>query len=323
MAIDISVVIATYKRPDLLLACLQTLLNQTFPWDRFEVVVVTDGTDEATVQKVAQQPIQMLNLRLLSLPKKGGPAAARNLGWRSAKGEIILFTDDDCLASPYWLADYWHAYASNAQPNIAFTGKVKVPVSRPPTDYEKNVALLEKASFITANCACTKSALQLVNGFDEDFQMAWREDSQLEFDLRSHQVPIIALPNAIVTHPVRKAGWGVSLREQKKSMYNVLLFKKHPQLYRSEINCKPPWFYYAIVFSPLLALALLPFAPMFALACLFVCLGLIAGFCFKRLRNTSKSLSHISEMAVTSVLIPFLSVYWTCYGTIKFKSLYR
>src|SRR5207302_7535432 len=54
-------------------------------------------------------------------------------------------------------------------------------------------------------------------------------------------------PGAVVMHPLRPARWGVSLSQQRKSMFNALLYKKHPVLYREKIQAAPPWHYYAIV----------------------------------------------------------------------------
>ena len=53
-------------------------------------------------------------------------------------------------------------------------------------------------------------------------------------------------PQAVVVHPVRPAAWGVSLGQQRKSMFNALLYQKHPQLYRCRIQPGPPWHYYRI-----------------------------------------------------------------------------
>src|SRR5690606_228568 len=103
-----------------------------------------------------------------------------------------------------------------------------------------------KADFVTANCACTRAALERVHGFDEAFTMAWREDSDLEFRFINQRVPIRFVQQAVVTHPVRKASWGVSLKEQKKSMFNALLYKKYPSLYREKIMKRPLWNYYAM-----------------------------------------------------------------------------
>ena len=81
-------------------------------------------------------------------------------------------------------------------------------------------------------------------GFDERFSAAWREDSDLHFRLLHQGGRIVWAPAALVVHPW-PARWGVSLKQQRKSQFNALLYKKHPRLYRQRIRPWPPWEYYA------------------------------------------------------------------------------
>lgn len=321
MPIKISVVIPTFRRPQLLTKCLQALCLQSFDTTAYEVIVVSDGPDEVTQKEVANFVLTGISIRFLHLPQKKGPAAARNMGWQNANGILIAFTDDDTLPDKDWLTNIWKAYDGAAA--IAFTGRVKVPVSLPPTDYEKNIAGLETADFVTANCICTKKALEKVGGFDERFSMAWREDSDLEFKLMLHHIPIVRRIEAWVVHPVRQAPWGISIKEQKKSMFNALLYKKYPQLYRSKIQRHPRWEYYIMVISVLLLVIgfLVKWKWLSAIA--FLCwLFLSLKFTRQRLSATSKSTGHILEMTVTSIVIPFASVYWRLYGAWKYRVLF-
>src|SRR4051812_38493356 len=251
MSIELSVIIATYKRPALLSRCLEALMNQSVDYDRYEIIVVSDGPDKQTQesittvkQKYPAGPV----IHYFALDSKRGPAAARNFGWQKAKGKLILFTDDDCIPLFYWLQLYKNACLKSRKEEVAFAGKVKVPLPANPTDFEKNTALLEHGDFVTANCACTKKALEKIGGLDEDFTMAWREDSALQFDLLENGIPIIRVNEAIAVHPVRTAPWGISIKEQKKSMFNPLLYKKHPILYKQKIRNWPSLHYHGIIF---------------------------------------------------------------------------
>jgi glycosyltransferase involved in cell wall biosynthesis len=318
----ISVVIPTYCRPLLLMECLKSLAKQQFNRDDFEVIVVSDGPDHLTKQLVVSwKHTGLLDIVYVPLATKRGPAAARNMGWKLSTGTLVAFTDDDCLPDPLWLQTIWEAYQEEEL--IAYSGRIIVPVPEKPTDYEWNIAQLEKARFVTANCVCTRMALESIKGFDERFELAWREDSDLEFRLLQQQIPIISLHDAIVVHPVREASWGVSLREQRKAMFNALLYKKFPQLYRNYIKQHPIWSYYAmIVCCVVLVIALLADAGTVALTAFVIWLLLLAGFIWKRLVHTSHAWPHVVEMVITSVLIPFLSVYWNLYGAIRYRVLY-
>lgn len=318
----LSVVIPTYNRPELLMRCLHSLVEQYFDKDEYEIIVVSDGPDELAKNIVSvwaeTYPVKM---HYHALPQKKGPAAARNAGWRMANAELIAFTDDDCMPDSYWLESIWEAWQLETE--IAYTGRIIVPVSSRPTDFERNTAQLEKAEFVTANCVCTKAALARIDGFDERFEAAWREDSDLEFRLMLAQIPIEHLSHAIVIHPVRKAPWGVSIKEQRKNVFNALLYKKFPRLYRQKIQQRPAWNYYGMIAAIILALILFAqdeqVAAFIALAVWF---SLLFAFIRKRLAYTTHSWSHIWEMIMTSVAIPFVATYWSLYGAWRYKVWY-
>ncbi|MCF2488608.1 glycosyltransferase family 2 protein [Dyadobacter sp. CY347] len=322
MADPVSVVIPTYRRPTLLRKCLEAIALQKCRGFSFGVIVVSDGPDPATsllVERIrAEYP--HLQISFFPLEQKSGPAAARNFGWKSSISPLIAFTDDDCIPAPDWLEGFWQCYQNQNEQVVAFTGRVEVPVPERPTDYQKNVSHLSTAEFITANCACTRAALEQVNGFDESFPAAWREDSDLQFKFLKNKIPIIRVQEAPVCHPVREAGWGSSIRDQQKSMFNALLFKKHPDLYRARIASGPVWNYYTIILATIVVLlGVLLEAKWVLVIGLAVWLISVTRFILKRLKGTDVSWSHRLEMIITSLLIPYLSVYWTLRGALRYK----
>lgn len=321
MSVDVSIVIPTYRRPALLKRCLATLTIQDFPRQQYEIIVVSDGPDEVTgqlVERMNNDCRQRPEIIFDFLPKRKGPAAVRNRGWHIARGELIAFTDDDCIPNIFWISALWDSY--HRQGMVALRGRVIVPKPTHPTDYEQNVSHLETASFVTANCSCTRQALKKVHGFDERFSVAWREDSDLEFKLLRHHIPVRYVKEASIIHPVRNTCWGISLKEQRKSMYNALLYKKHPALYRKSIQRHPPWIYYGIIFSFLwFWTGLLMGTFWFTVPAFLSWLVLQNRFILKRLSGNSKRIDHVAEMIVTSLFIPFLSVFWRIYGGVKFN----
>jgi glycosyltransferase involved in cell wall biosynthesis len=317
----ISVVIPTYRRPELLGRCLRAVLHQTLDPEAFEVIVVDDGHDDetqATVQAM-QPPRGMPVLRYLRPEHGRGPAVARNAGGRAARGALVAFTDDDTIAHPRWLEEGELAVAHR----VAVCGRVVVPpMQEPPTDHELMTRGLEGAEFVTANAFVWRDALVRVGGFDERFKRAWREDSDLQFRLAQLGV-VTRVDVATVLHPVRREPWGVCLRQQRNTYFDALLYKKHPRLYRERIRRVPPWDYYAIVL-------LLPGAPVLdwlghgriALACVAVAVLLVLRLAARRLSRTSRAASHVAEMVITSALIPFLSVYWRLRGALQFRVVF-
>jgi len=312
-----TVVVPTYRRPDLLDRCLAALTAQTFDASDFEVVVVDDAASEATqVQVEAWTRRSAFPIRYIATGSTQGPAAARNLGWRAARGRILAFTDDDCVPDPRWLAEGIAVIGAGAE---AASGCVVVPLSERPTDYERDAAGLEGAEFVTANCFVRREALEAVGGFDERYTAAWREDSDLQFTLLERGCRIERAGHARVLHPVRPAPWGVSLRQQRKSQFNALLYKKFPERYRRQIRASPPWNYYAINGATLMAAVGEPPVQVLAVALWGM---LTAHFCTRRLRGNSIAPGHVVEMVVTSALIPPLSVFWRLYGALRFRVLF-
>lgn len=323
MSLKISVIIPTFRRPVLLKKCLDSMTRQTFSSEDFEVIVVSDGPDSITESAVNDFIRNGAgNFRFLSLREKKGPAAARNTGWKNAEGQLIAFTDDDCIADSAWLENLWKRVPGTNQ-LVACSGRIIVPLQAGPTDYQLNTRRLEDSEFVTANCACTKSALLVTGGFDEQFGMAWREDSDLHFRFLEFSIPVIPVKDAVILHPARETSWGASLREQKKSMYNALLYKKYPRLYRQKIQKHAPWHYYLIVVSfSLAATGFLINEKNLMLPSLVCWLTLTVLFMLRRIAPAKKSPGHIFEMILTSLFIPFLSVFWRCYGGIKFRTVF-
>ena len=280
----VSVVVPTCGRPQLLARCLAALEKQTLPRRDFEVIVVDDGAARA------------------------GPAAARNLGWRQASAPLIAFTDDDTEPEPRWLEEGLKPFAAGAD---AVAGRVVMPLAGTPTDYERDAQGLERSEFVTANCLVRRDVLERLGGFDESFRLPWREDSDLHFRLLEGGFRIERAAGAVVVHPVRPASWGVSLRQQKKVMFDALLYRKHRRLYRERIRATPRWDYYAMTGSLLLS----PFVP----ALLVPWALLTLKFFLERARGTSRAPRHLLEMLVTSIAIPPLAVFWRLVGAVRFR----
>lgn len=319
MNVEISVIVPTYRRPQLLKRCLDALLTQHIDVP-YEVIVVVDGPSEDVDLTCHISSPRLDDVHIVTVGRNCGPATARNFGFAQAKGNLIVFTDDDCIPHDNFLFAYWNTYLNTKSRFVAFTGNVFVPLTGDPTDYEMNIKQLETAEFVTANCAMTRDTFMLVDGFDETYTMAWREDSDLQFKLLEQNVPIVRAPDAIVKHPVRKAKWNVSLKSERKNMFNALLYKKFPTYYSSKINCKPPRSYYVMTTLLPIGLGMLLISRPVGSVLLAIWAAFVIAFTLSRLRRSSRQPSHVVAMAVTSIAIPFLSVYWNIYGNIKFRS---
>lgn len=319
---DISVVVPTWRRPDLLERCLDALTCQTLAPQRYEIVVCDDGPDEATREVArrfaAAHDARGLRIDYLPIRASQGPAAARNAGWRHARAPVIAFTDDDTIPDTHWLERGLTALDDDV---AAVAGTIVVPLPPEPTDYEADASGLERAEFATANAFVRRASLVAVGGFDERFTAAWREDSDLQFALLMSGAPIARATDAIVVHPVRPARWGVSLSQQKKSRFEALLYRKYRDLYKRRIARRPPIDYYATAAAAFVVLgSVLARAPWIACGAALIWLALTARFFALRMQGRSRDWRHIAEMAATSMLIPFLSIYWRLRGALSYRT---
>ncbi len=320
----ISVVIPTCGRPLLLRRCLQALCAQTLAADAFEIIVVDDGRSAATRAVVDDMNAALAgsgHRRIACIEPAGtrGPAAARNRGWRAARGALIAFTDDDTVPAPTWLAEGERAMQADAQA-AAVSGAVRVPLHGPPTDHALNTRRLEQAEFVTANCFVRRNALEQVGGFDERFTRAWREDSDLQFTLAAHGLRVIRSPHAVVAHPVREVGFGHALRSHANLFFDALLYKKHPRAYRERVQRHPPWRYYATVLAFIaMAVAAVLGEQGAAVAAGAAWLGLTLALAWRRLRGTSPHWRDRLEVLLTSFGIPFVALYWRLAGAVRWR----
>ena len=323
----ISVVVPTYKRSGYLERCLRALLAQDFPAVDFEILIVDDASSEQIKQQVedwsARMAVEGYTIRYLSTSKTAhGPAAARNIGWRAAQSEIVAFTDDDCIPEQRWLNSALAVFESEKD-LTALSGRIVIPMSTRVTDYEYNAYQLTRSEFVTANCFYRRATLLQTGGFDERFTAAWREDTDLYFSLLEHDLRTTTVFDTVVMHPVRPARWGISLFQQRKSMFNALLYKKHPVLYRQKVQARPPWHYYSILGALLVAIAAGIFGLwLLSLIALTAWLYMTLRFSFQRLRKTIRTPAHVTEMLITSALIPPLCIFWRVYGMLRFRVLF-
>jgi glycosyltransferase involved in cell wall biosynthesis len=153
-----------------------------------EILIVCDkGTSIYLPEKCSRYPMEVKVL----CSSGNGPATARNVGWQSARGKWILFTDSDCIPASGWVDGY--IQASNG--SIGYAGTVfsygQDLFSR---YYESQSILMPSFShqpsakipdyIITANSLVWKKALEKIGGFNEMIKIAAGEDVDLGFRLR-------------------------------------------------------------------------------------------------------------------------------------------
>ena len=314
---ETTVVVPTVGRPslhDLLGRLVDTA--DPFPWP---VLVVDDrpGGDEAL--DVAVPGLEVTVLR----SGGGGPARARNVGWRHARTPWVSFLDDDVLPTATWAEQLAKDLTAATGEVAGVAGRVVVPLpdDRRPTDWERSTAGLETARWITADLTYRRSALAAVGGFDERFPRAFREDADLGLRV-TRTAGSIVTGSREVLHPPRAAGFWASVHQQRGNADDRLMRSLHG----------PDW--HALVGAPrgrrsrhlviaasgaLAAGALLAGRRRTALgAAALWCAG-TTELAVARILPGPRTPAEVVKMAVTSAVIPFAATWHSLRGALRHR----
>lgn len=243
--VKISVIISTYNRKNLLKKCLRTLFAQTYPEEKFETIVVDDGSTDTTASFIKTLQKQNPNLRYLRQPH-GGVIRARNLGIKNARGEIVVFSDDDCLPKKNWLEQIEKAFKKNLLAlgvegkTLTFPAKV--------TPFTAQIVNTKGGGYQTCNIAYKKRILERVGGFDEMFLFPHCED--LDLALRVAKLgPICFAPKAVVIHPPRPTTFKQAFDRLQYLIPEFYFFLKHPDYFQEKYGQKNVFFQIVFVNS--------------------------------------------------------------------------
>ncbi len=203
----LSVVLPTYRAPELLAAALRSLAAQDVAPGMAEIIVVDDGSpgfDPFPLPELAAP----LPMRSIHFERNRGRAAARNAGIESARGEVVVFLDGDMTVRPGFLSA--HDAFHRQSPGCAAVGEIRWGPEIPDTALtryfaSRGVARFEPGPvpfkcFVTGNSSVPLSILHALGGFDEGLSAYGGEDLELGYRLHLHGVPVYSLPGARTLH---------------------------------------------------------------------------------------------------------------------------
>ncbi|MCX8189861.1 MAG: glycosyltransferase [Candidatus Diapherotrites archaeon] len=306
---EISVVIPTHKRPDKLSIALGSLLQQTYPKEKYEVLVISDTKDNtfgSISKKFRKHKVKFYKIKNKCCDVK------RNYGIKKAKGKIIAFTDDDCIPDKDWLEEIDKIFKKNED----IAGVEGLIYSNFNHLYEQAPENLTGGRYISANYAFKKFALEAVGGFDERY-CYFAEDTDLAFKIISKGYKIVFSPTVRVFHPAKLVNPINFLKNQHITRNTLLLYKKFPKLYHEHFGYSIfrelaygciAW---GIFFSYLLGIKMFPFL-IIALSLSVTGIIYLASKARKR-KYTIKELAAYSFFLYLWYLINFFVFiyYWT------------
>jgi glycosyltransferase involved in cell wall biosynthesis len=228
---DVSVVIPTRDRASRLAAALDALRSQTLAPERFEAIVVDDGSRDSTPAVLERAAAKTLRLRVVRTGGSG-PAVARNAGWRAASAPLVAFTDDDCEPTPDWLDATVRLAATN--PGAIVQGPTE-PIPRERELLRRPFTRTRRIDgpspwFATCNIAYPRELLEQLGGFDERFPEALGEDTDLGWRALEAGARLEFTEAARVYHAVDDLGPAGYMRHALRGADAVYAFRRHPGL---------------------------------------------------------------------------------------------
>lgn len=228
--IKASVVVPAYNSEKTIARCIDALLRQTCPVDTYEVIVIDDGSTDATAEIAMSYPVRYYH------KQNGGPASARNMGVREATGEIVLFTDADCVATESWIEEMLRPFTDpqvSAVKGAYRTNQRQLTARFAQIEFEERFAMLRKSASIdmidTYAAAFRTSVFTGAGGFDESFPVANNEDTDLSYKLSAAGHKMVFNGNAIVYHLNHPASVGRYGRIKfLRGYWRMVVYKRYP-----------------------------------------------------------------------------------------------
>ncbi|HUX87895.1 MAG TPA: glycosyltransferase [Chloroflexota bacterium] len=218
--------------------CLLSVLSQSVPRELYEIIVVDDGSTDATV-RIARSH----NVRVIPQPPLG-VAAARNTGARAAKSDILLFVDADCVPALDWigqmLAPFEDPLVVGAK-GAYLTHQEDLLPRLVQVEYEEKYRRLERfdsIDFIDGySAAYRRSAFLAAGGFDASLAAA--EDVELSFRLAKSGQRLVFAPKARVFHYHGESLRRYATRKLRYGLWRSLVYARHPDKAQGDSHTPP------------------------------------------------------------------------------------
>jgi glycosyltransferase involved in cell wall biosynthesis len=238
----VSVVIPSKNRSALLAEAIERIEYQTVPREQYEVIVIDNDSSDDTRNVLEQKAITYPNLKF-GLQEKPGAAATRNAGLRLAKGDLILFIDDDVQADRQLVEAHLECHRQN--PHSSVIGAVRMPwgaTTDPFLRYLRDHRILNPYTpakgpidfsyYHTCNVSTPTNVLLNVGGFNENFQIYGMEDIELGYRLEKSGSRMVFASEAKAVH-YRFPGYQDFIERSEQAGYSLgQLIRLHPELKR-------------------------------------------------------------------------------------------
>lgn len=227
----VSVVVAIYNEADNVEALLEALDRQSVP--PAEVVIVDDGSTDRSPELVENFSASSFALELIR-QANSGPALARNRGWRAAQGEIVAFTDGDCVPEPDWLEKLLIPFANHEVGAVGGTYRTLNPDNVLESFIGLEIDYRYKDVADTVNChgtynlAVRKRVLEEVGGMSEQYSKPSGEDWDMTYKISSrYNIAFQREASVAAHHPSRL--WSYLQIQSRRAYDRIRLYNDFPE----------------------------------------------------------------------------------------------
>ncbi|MBI5431764.1 MAG: glycosyltransferase [Planctomycetes bacterium] len=240
---ELSVILCTYNRRDVLAESLAAWEAQAVLPGAFELVIVDDGSNDGTSKLLAEREFRVPTERIRR--PNGGLAAARNTGIAAARGKRLLLVNDDTIAFPNLVEEHLVAVAERGDPSLSVLGTFEQPASALDNVLMRHLedsnevfcyADMQPGSvygwnrFWTCNLSVSAELVRRAGGFDESFRRYGCEDTDLGVRLEAFGARVLYHAEARALHRHVLDFDALAKRNRTVAQAWVAFFAKHPRL---------------------------------------------------------------------------------------------
>ena len=210
--------------------CLVSLLKMDYPVERREILVVDNGSTDRTADIVKSFPVRYLR------EERRGVSSARNRGIEASKGEILAFTDADCVVTTGWLRELVQGFDSE-DVGVVVGETVSYPPKTPaeryramqkPRQHAHSLSYPDSPWFTGSNVAFRRKVFNQIGLFDPQFPRVGDMDYSWRF-FQSKNFKLVYRPKAIVFHRHRLTTWDLFKQYRGYGYGQAVLCRKYRQ----------------------------------------------------------------------------------------------
>ncbi|WP_027184631.1 glycosyltransferase [Desulfovibrio inopinatus] len=277
-SLALSVVIPAYNAAATLPDLLEALAKQTVPASDFEVLIVDDGSTDATAEIAHRAGVRVIS------QQNQGPASARNHGAREAHGKIVVFTDSDCAPDPGWLAAMAAPFDDPEVMGVqgAYrTEQTALAARFAQLEFEDRYDLMRCYPTIdlvaTYAAAFPRAIFLRMGGFDTSFPKANNEDTEFSYRLVAAGYKLVFADGAIVRHLHPDTVMEYLRIKFSRAYWRLIVYRRYPEkAVKDRYTTKMVKLQTLAAAAAIGALVLSPLAPELFCASLVLFAGIMA-----------------------------------------------